>query len=210
MSFKNIRYLGIIVIGGLLLAGCGTKNEEIFFETDENDTFFESVDEQANENIEISEEFEVSQEFDISYKTFEPDGMGVASFKAKSVNQVDMAGEVEATEGMKLVLVEIAVKGDADNQGKPSTFNQIGDHPSPQFVLIDKNNDVSYVEQTYYSDAYTQDKDLFELSKITMDHEQWVNTAIVFEIESDKETDLAFRFTNEGGETEFYDIIQDE
>ena len=39
-----------------------------------------------------------------------------------------------------------------------------------------------------------------------MDQEEWINTAIVFEIDSDKIADLAFRFTNSQAETEFYDI----
>jgi len=72
--------------------------------------------------------------------------------------------------------------------------------------MVDKNNKTSLVEDTYYSDAYTQFKDLFELSKITMDHNQWVNTALVFELEADKQADLAFMFTNLEGKTEFYDI----
>jgi hypothetical protein len=208
MKIKNMTYLGIVIISSLLLAGCGAKKEEVFFESDDNDTFFESVDEQANENIKISQEIESDKEFDVEYKTYEPDGIGTASFKTKPVEEIEKAGEASATEGMKLVLVEIAVKGNSDNSGKPSTFNQIGQYPSPQFVLIDKKNNISYVEETYYSDAYTQETKLFELSKITTDHEQWVNTAIVFEIESDMEPDLAFRFTNKEGEVEFYDILQ--
>ncbi len=206
MKLKKMGYLALVTISSFLLFGCGSKNEEVLFESDGDDTFFESVDEQANEKIEITKEVGLDQEFNIEYKTNEPDGLGVASFKAKSVEQIDAIGDVTANEGKKLILVEMAVKGDSGNIGKPSTFNQIGDYPSPQFVLIDSDSDTSYVEETYFSDAYTQDKKLFELSKITMDHEQWVNTAIVFEIDSDRIADLAFRFTNSQGETEFYDI----
>lgn len=203
---KKIIPLSLLILVSLFLSGCGTKNDEVFFENDKNDSFFENVDEKANEKIVISQDIDLNSEFEIEYKTYEPQGMGVANFKAKSMKEVSEVGEVTPPEGKKLVLVEIAVKGDADNEGKPSTFNQIGQYPSPQFVLIDKENNMSYVEETYYSDAYTQDQNLFELSKITMDHEQWVNTAIVFEIDSGMEANLVFRFTNTQGETEFYDI----
>ena len=109
-------------------------------------------------------------------------------------------------EGKKLVLAEISVKGNPKNQGNPSNFNQVGEHPSPQFVLVDPKASRNYVEETYYSDAYTVDKKLFELSKITLDHDQWVHTAIVFEVSQNLAPDLAFRFTNPEGKTEFYDI----
>jgi len=208
MKFKKIGYIAIIVVSSLLLAGCDNRNEEVFFDNNDNDAFFENVDEQANEDVSISQDINSNEEFDVEYKTYEPDGIGTASFKAKLIKEIEKAGEAEAAEGMKLVLVEIAVKGNEDNEGMPSTFNQIGQYTSPQFVLIDKKNNMSYVEETYYSDSYTLENDLFELSKITMDHEQWVNTAIVFEIESDMTPDLAFRFTNAEGETEFYDITQ--
>ena len=208
MKFKKIGYIAIIVVSSLLLAGCDNRNEEVFFDNNDNDAFFENVDEQANEDVSIGQDINSNEEFDVEYKTYEPDGIGTASFKAKLIKEIEKAGEAEAAEGMKLVLVEIAVKGNEDNEGMPSTFNQIGQYTSPQFVLIDKKNNMSYVEETYYSDSYTLENDLFELSKITMDHEQWVNTAIVFEIESDMTPDLAFRFTNAEGETEFYDITQ--
>jgi len=41
-----------------------------------------------------------------------------------------------------------------------------------------------------------------------MDHEQWVNTAIVFQIDKDVTPDLAFRFINLENKVEFYDIKQ--
>lgn len=205
MKREYAKYI-LLVFCIFSLVSCKKKTDEFGFEDDSNDMFFEVVDEQANEEIKISKEMPLNQEFSVDFKTYEPDGLGMAMFKAKSIKVIDTAGERTPSEGNKLVLVEIAVKGSRDNKGMPSTFNQIGDYPSPQFVLINKDANTSLVEDTYYSDGYTEAKKLFELSKITMDHETWVNTAIVFEIPSDDTADLAFRFTNKDGQVEFYDI----
>jgi len=206
MKIKNLTCVALLLTSSLMLCSCKAKQEDVFFETDTNDSFFTNVEETVNDKIDISQKVKLDSEFRVEYKTNEPDGIGVANFKAKSIKQIDMAGDVEAGEGKKLILVDIAVNGDSKNKGKPSTFNQVGDYPSPQFVLIDRDDNISYFEETYYSDAYTLDNKLFELSKITMDQEEWISTAIVFEIDSDKIADLAFRFTNSQGETEFYDI----
>ena len=205
MKRELTKYI-LVMLCLISLVGCKKKNDDFSFEDDSNDMFFEVVDEQANEEIKISKEMPLNQEFGVEFKTYEPDGLGMAMFKAKSIKEIKAAGERTPTEGKKLVLVEIAVKGNRNNKGMPSTFNQIGDYPSPQFVLVNKDSNTSLVEDTYYSDGYTEAKKLFELSKITMDHETWVNTAIVFEIPIDSTADLAFRFTNINNQVEFYDI----
>lgn len=203
---KRITKLTTVLVCFLVLGACGVKKEEVSFEDDTQDVFVEIVDEQKHDEMSMTKELKLDEEFSVEYKTYEPEGIGKAKFKAKSVKVVDDIDGVKATEGKKLVLVEIAVVGDAKNKGRPSTFNQIGDFPSPQFVMVDKTSKTSLVEDTYYSDTYTESKKLFELSKITMDHGQWVNTALVFELSNDKEVDLAFMFTNLEGKTEFYDI----
>lgn len=203
---KRIAKLTMLVVCFLMLGACGAKKEEVSFEDDTQDVFIEMVDEQKHDEMNITKELKLGEEFSVEYKTYQPEGIGKAKFKAKLVKDIDDIDGIKSTEGKRLVLVEIAVVGDTNNAGRPSTFNQIGDYPSPQFVMVDKNNKTSLVEDTYYSDAYTQFKDLFELSKITMDHNQWVNTALVFELEADKQADLAFMFTNLEGKTEFYDI----
>lgn len=203
---KRIAKLTTLVVCFLVLGACGAKKEDVSFEDDTQEVFIEMVDEQKHEEMSMTKELKLDEEFSIEYKTYEPEGIGKAKFKAKSVREVSDIDGVKATEGKKLVLVEIAVVGDAKNTGRPSTFNQIGDYPSPQFVMVDKTAKSSLVEDTYYSDTYTESKKLFELSKITMDHGTWVNTALVFELNNDKEADLAFMFTNLEGKTEFYDI----
>jgi len=203
---KRLTKLITVLICFLLLGACGAKKEEVSFEDDTQDVFIEMVDEEIHDEMIFTKELKLNEEFSVEYKTYEPEGVGKAKFKAKSIKEIEDIDGVKASEGKKLVLVEIAVIGDAKNTGRPSTFNQIGDYPSPQFVMIDKAAKTSLVEDTYYSDTYTEFKNLFELSKITMDHGQWVNTALVFELNSDKETDLAFMFTNLEGKTEFYDI----
>jgi len=203
---KRIIKLTTVAVCFLILGACGAKKEEVSFEDDTQDVFIEMVDEQKHEEMSMTKELKLDEEFSVEYKTYEPEGIGKAKFKAKSIKQVEDIDGVKASEGKKLVLVEIAVVGDAKNTGRPSTFNQIGDYPSPQFVMVDKTAKTSLVEDTYYSDTYTESKKLFELSKITMDHNQWVNTALVFELNSDKEIDLALMFTNLEDKTEFYDI----
>lgn len=160
----------------------------------------------ASAPVNFSDTKKLNTEFKVEFKTSEPSGVGTAEFKAKSMKFITDAGGVPASDNMQLVLVEIAVKGKAGNKGLPSTFNQIGDNPSPQFVLVNKNKNQTFVEETYFSDSYTVPKKLFELSKITLDHEQWVNTAIVFEVDKSYTPDLAFRFINKEGKVEFYDI----
>lgn len=202
---KFSPFLLLVIFSSFFLAACGPK-KEVKFSDDSAETISPYVDKFANQKITITQTYAPNQEFKVSYKTFSPDGVGTAEFKAKSVKEVTEVDGRLPEEGKKLVLVEIAIRGNGKNKGNPTTFNQVGDTPSPQFVIIDPAKNFSEVETTYYSDAYTVSKKLFELSKITMDHEQWVNTALVFQIDKGLSPDLAFRFVNPEGKTEFYDI----
>jgi hypothetical protein len=204
---KKTSLIISLVLSSLLLSGCG-KKPSVEFTNDEEmiEEFSPYTDELADSQIKITKDVNLSQEFTVNYKTQNPTGQGEASFKAISFEAIDSAGVHTADEGKKLVLVKIAVIGNRTNQGNPSTFNQVGANPSPQFVLIDKDKNKTYVEETYFSDAYTQDNDLFELSKITIDQPTWLSTAIVFQIDANLEADLAFRFINPEGDLEFYDV----
>jgi len=196
-----------LVFSFLLLAGCGRKQSAEF--TNDEDMVSDIspyTDQLANAKIKTTKEIPLNQEFTLNYQTKNPTGQAQASFKAISMKTVDSAGLRTPDEGKKLVLVKLALVGLSTNQGSPSTFNQVGDNPSPQFVLIDKTKNQTFVEETYYSDGYTQDNNLFELSKITTDQSSWLNTAIVFQIDSNLEPNLAFRFINPEGDLEFYDI----
>ncbi len=93
-----------------------------------------------------------------------------------------------------------------NNQGILPPSTRSATTPPPTFVLIDQDNNKTFVETTYYSDGYTEPEDLFELTKITIDHQKWVNTAIVFQVDVDQQPNLAFRFINSEGNPEFYDI----
>jgi len=213
MKLKLLSYLSLILISSFTLSACNktadfSDDTEVGFSNEEEILEDVSVysDSLANAKIDITQTYKLNQEFKVQYLTKNPNGQGSAQFKARSIEEVDEVDERTASEGNKLVLVEISVRGDTTNKGEPSTFNQIGDNPSPQFVIIDPKKNQSYVEETYYSDAYTKANNLFELSKITLDHDQWVNTALVFEIPKDLSPSLAFRFTNLEGQTEFYAI----
>lgn len=215
MKFK---YLISIVAFSLVMSACGktsgtTSNNNVQFSSDDSSDLAVAtptpyVDKLANEKINITKTYKFSQDFTISYKTYNPDGIGTATFNAKSLKEIATAGKRTPDSGKKLILLEISIKGNSKNVGQPTTFNEIGDMPSPQFVLTDKTNNKSMVETTYFSDGYTQDKNLFELSKITLDNEQTVNTAIVFQVDSSYNPDLALRFTNKDGKTEFYQITK--
>lgn len=202
----------IIIFCSLFLFGCGSQKTktENFADFDNDETQIEDIsqytDKLAKEKIEISKNINQNQDFSIIFKTYDPDGQGKATFKAKSLKVIADVDSRTPEEGKQLVLVEIAVQGSTQNKGMPSTFNQIGDKPSPQFVLVNKKTNESFTETNYFSTAYTAYKKLFELDKITLDHDQWVNTALVFEIDKNLTPDLAFRFTNIEGKTEFYDI----
>jgi len=212
MNRKHIL-ITILLFSSFLLTACGgqkstSKNSESNQEnnsTPVNDTE-EYTDKLANTNIDISLTKKLNEEFPVDYKTYNPSGTGTAYFKAKSFKKIDSAGLNSADEGKKLYLLEIEVRGNKSNKGMPSTFNQVGDTPSPQFILIDKTNNKSFVEETYFSDSYTQAKNLFELSKITLDGEQTVNTAIVFQVDKNLEPELTFRFINPTGKIIFYAI----
>jgi len=204
---KKTSLIISLVACSLFLSACGRK-PAVEFTNDENMTeeFLPYTDELADSKIKITKDIGLNEEFTLNYQTKDPDGQGEASFKALSFENLDSAGSRTADEGKKLVLVKISVIGNRTNQGSPSTFNQIGANPSPQFVLIDKDNNQTFVEETYYSDGYTQDQNLFELSKITTDQSSWLNTAIVFQVDANLEADLAFRFINPEGDLEFYDV----
>ena len=212
---STYRILALIVVSSFALSACGNSptgtgtGKNVKFADDEavvipTPTLF--ADKLVNAEINITNTYKKSQEFKVKYKTYNPDGEGSADFNAKSIKEIPTAGQKTPEDGKKLILVEIAIRGNSKNKGEPSTFNLIGEYASPQFVILDKANKKNYVETTYYSDGYTVDKKLFELSKITLDGEQWVNTAIVFEVDKALQPDLALRFTNTQGKTEFYDI----
>jgi len=209
-----MKTISLLIIAVFLFSACGKtkKASEIGFSedkdtnTDSTDQVTPYLDKFATEKINLTQTQNINQQFKVAYKTFNPDGVGYAEFKARSAKLIDLAGTNPADNGKKLFLVEISVRGSKDNRGMPSTFNQIGDTPSPQFVIIDKANSRTYVEETFFSDSYTVAKKLFELSKLTLDMEQWVDTAIVFQIDKNLEPDLAFRFLNKDGKLEFYDI----
>ena len=205
---KITKYVAILVLLGffsLTFSACGLKKTAEFSDdSDTNEIITTLKDKNAKDPIDVTQTYNFNQEFKVKYKTFSPEGEGNVEVKAKSIREIPLVGKRTPGDGKKLVLVEIAVKGNTQNQGEPSTFNQIGDHASPQFVLLDRGHKQSLVETTYFSDGYTEDKKLFELSKITLDHNQVVNTAIVFEIDKNLAPELAFRFTNSSGKTEFY------
>lgn len=207
---KKYFRLGLILLSSFLLSACksSSSTKDVEFSHDEElvEEITPYVDELANHPTSISKQINLNQEFSVDFQTKNPDGLGKAYFKAKSIKTISAAGQKTPNENQKLILVEISVKGDPQNRGTPSTFNQVGSRPSPQFVLIDPDKNQTWVEETYYSDGYTQANNLFELSKITLDQSQWVHTAIVFQIDQNQQPNLAFRFINPQGQVEFYDI----
>jgi len=210
MKATYFKSAAVIFCAVFLFSACDKKDSinDVTFSDAENEveTISPYVDKLAGEKITITKTVPLNQEFEVIYKTYNPDDKGLALFKAKSMKEIPQAGAKTPEDGKKLILVEIAVRGNKANKGEPSGFNQIGDRPSPQFVMIDKNKNITEVETTYYSDGYTADKKLFELTKITLDQDQWVHTALVFQLNKDATPDLAFRFTSPDGKTTFYDI----
>jgi len=210
---QSLLSLTVVAIACLTLSACGSslssaKNVQFSNDDQTVDKVTPYTDEFANKPVKITKTIKLNQEFTVQYKYFTPDGLGSATFKAKSIKEIATAGGLSPDDGKKLILVEIAIKGNNKNKGMPSTFDQVGDTPSPQFVLVDRQNNKSYVEETDFSGAYTDDKNLFALSKITMDSENLVNTALVFQIDKALTPDLALRFINSTGYTEFYAISQ--
>lgn len=214
MKTKWLFVIPVIAISSFIFSACSKTAEfsqngdELNFSNEEeiDENVFAYKDSLANAKVNITQNYKLNQEFKVKFLTQEPKGEGYAEFKAKSIKEISSVDERVPGEGKKLVLVEIAIRGNPQNKGQPSTFNQIGDNPSPQFVLFDQSKNQSFVEETYYSDAYTNSKNLFELSKITLDQDSWVNTAIVFEVDKNLSPKLALRFTNLDGEVEFYAI----
>ncbi len=214
MKTKWLFLIPIITLSSFIFSACtksadtGKSEDELGFSNEEEITedVFTYNDSLANAKINVTQTYNLNQEFKVKFLTQEPKGEGYAEFKATSIKEVSSVDERTPPEGKKLVLVEIAIRGNPQNKGQPSTFNQIGNNPSPQFVLYDESKNQSFVEETYYSDAYTNSKNLFELSKITLDQDSWVNTAIVFEVDKELPLKLALRFTNLDGTTEFYAI----
>ena len=212
MVNKKILFSFLIVfVSSFFLYGCQSKEEtkidEKIDETSQEEDFSEFnlyTDKLANEPVKFVQTKKFGEEFKVKYKTYQPDGEGEVDFKAKSMKVIDSTDDRSPQDGYKLVLIEISVKGNPNNLGRPFTFNQIGDYPSPQFVLVDEENDLSQVETTYFSDIYTLKNKMYELSKISMDSGNWVHTALIFEVEKEFPLDLALRFTNSSGETEFY------
>ena len=207
MNTKKLIYASLIIVSSFVLVACGPKKNVTFSnDSPATDGITPLVDKDAKAKITITKTVKLGEAFKVDCKSVNPDGTGTVQAKARSLKEIPLAGKSGPGEGKKLILVEMSVMGNAKNKGDPSTFNQIGNSPSPQFVMIDQATNTSTVETTYFSDSYTVDKNLFELSKITTDHEQWVDTALVFEVDKGYNPSLAFRFTNPQGQTEFYGI----
>ncbi len=209
----KLSSLAAVAAFTFILSGCGsplTSNKTAEFSNDDQsvDQITPYIDSLSDADIKITETKNIGQEFTIQYKTYNPDGVGKATFQAKSFNEISQAGDLTPQEGKKLYALELSVKGYKENKGSPSTFNQIGDTPSPQFVIVDKNSRKTFVEETDYSESYIAVKKFYALDKLTLDGEQTVTTAIVFEIDKNLTPDLAFRFVNSQSNTEFYDIAQ--
>lgn len=198
--------IAFLALSSFFFSACGQKQASFSDDSSGPEDTPAYTDKLASFYSAPTTDFKLNQEFKVNYKTYNPDGIGEAMFKATSIKEVPDAGGNPPQDGKKLVLVEISVRGKSTNKGSPSGFNQIGDTPSPQFVLVDPQAKKNYTEETYYSDSYTTTKKLFELTKITLDHETWVNTALVFQIDKNIEPQLALRFTNSEGKTEFYGI----
>ena len=211
---NKYSYILTLVVVTFILSACGNpitnKNSSNVQFSDDSEKVTDEVspyvDKLSDAKIEFKETRALNQEIKIDYKTVDPNGVGTAMLKAKSMKEIEKADTFAPEEGKKLILLEIAIKGNKTNKGMPSTFNQVGDNPSPQFVLVDQKKNKTFVEETSYSDAYTLINDLFELSKITLDSDQWVNTAIVFQIDKNIDPQLALRFTNPSGENTFYAV----
>jgi hypothetical protein len=212
---KFLFSLAILFCSSFFLYSCGqakvdqNQDEPINQEISEEEDFSEYqtyADNLAKVPVDITQTKKFNEEIKIKYQTYEPIGTGEADFKATSMKVIKSIDDRVAQEGYKLVAVGISIKGNQQNVGRPFTFNQIGDYPSPQFVLIDQKNNLSQIETTYFSDIYTVKNDMYELSKISMDSPDWVHTALVFEVEENFPEKLALRFTNSNGETEFYEI----
>lgn len=213
-----IKQLSLLILSSFLLVACGTKpeglldnsNKVVDFSSDDTTVAQVTPVVMTLPSSDITYTFtkKLNEEFKVEFKTSKPDGLGQAQFKVKSFKEITSAGDQKPSSGKKIYLAEIAVRGYASNKGQPATFNQLGDYPSPQFVIANPSTKTVTPETTYFSDAYTLDKGLFELSKLTLDGEQWVNTAIVFELDATITPDLAFRFVNSKNQVEFYDIAQ--
>jgi hypothetical protein len=212
-----MKHFTLLLLAALFLSSCGAKpgspgGKVVDFSNDSDtkstDVITPIVNSLPQSPVSYSQTWKLNQEFKIRYKTFDPDGIGNAAFKAVSFKEISAIEELKPDQGKKLYLLELAVQGNSTNKGDPSAFNQIGTHPSPQFVLVDKAKNFAHVEETSFSDAYTLSKKLFELSKLTLDGGQTVTTAIVFQIDANLKPDLAFRFVNGDNKVEFYDITE--
>lgn len=196
-----------VIISILFLSSCGistSKKKTLQFSNDDTLPFPTLVDTSAKENINVTKEIKMNQTSIVTYKTSSPDGFGTIEYNPKKLTEIAKAGELTPADGQKLLLLDFTYKGSAKNKGQPSIINQIGDTPAPQFVLLDRKNNTSIVETTEYSDANASAKKLFELYKLTLDNDKPVSTALVFQVEKSLNPELAIRFTNPEGKTEFY------
>ncbi len=205
---KLQKIIPVLLFTVLVLSACtkpGKKVVKFSDDTDSKAAFPTLVDTAAKEAISIAKDFKFNQSATVVYKST-VGNTGIVEYKAKRMTEISKAGELNPSEGKKLVLLEFSYKGSDKNKGKPSVINEIGDTPAPQFVMINRANNTSDVEATEFSDANAQSKKLFELYKLTLDNNKVVDTALVFEIDKSQTPDLAIRFTDKDGKIQFYAI----
>ena len=163
-----IKQLSLLILTSLILVGCGSKttglldNSKKVVDFSSDDTTVAQVTPIVmtlpQSDIQYTFTKKINEEFKIEYKTSKPDGVGQAQFKVKTFAPIQVAGDQKPAEGKRLYLAEIAVRGYASNKGQPALFNQLGEYPSPQFVIAQVDKRTSIPETTYFSDAYTLDK----------------------------------------------------
>lgn len=208
---QTIKILPILLIPLFFLSACSPfakQKKPVQFSNDDSQPFPTLVDSAAKEEINTTKEFKMNQTAIVTYKTTNPDGVGTVEYKAKKLTEVAKVGDLVPEDGKKLLVLDFTYKGSSKNKGQPTIINQIGQTPAPQFVLLDRQNKTSIVETTEFSDANAASKKLFELYKLTLDNDKQVDTALVFEVDKNMSPELAIRFTNSEGKTEFYLIKQ--
>jgi len=110
--------------------------------------------------------------------------MGKATYKILESKTMDAIGIWEAKKGKKIFVVYLEIKGDKGNFGQPSSFDQTGSDPSPQFILVDQDGK-KYPEQTAESNSAARSSGGKSLMTIKTPSDTWQKTAVAFTVDED-------------------------
>jgi hypothetical protein len=157
-----------------------------------------------NQNEEFTVSFQ-AREYGV-YPEIKRTGTSQASYKITGEATKEKIGIWEPKVGEEFLVVYFEVKGDAANFGQPSSLDQTGSDPSPQFYLVDKSGK-KYSLQTAEAGSEAFSMKIKSLMTISANTTEWTKSDVVFTVPKGvKEPTLLLQVKTGDKQYEYYGV----